>query len=91
MCALVPGLPLPRQSHCGVSGRGDQLNYLKPLLQAQPLLADRSGRRIRLLVVDSIAAVFRDVGDNPGVRQFAHRSGQLCEVTAASGPGSQRS
>ena len=48
--------------------------------QAESLLATHAERPIRLLVVDSIAAPFRDVGDNPGVQQYAHRSSLFFQV-----------
>ena len=49
-------------------------------MQAESLLAVQSEKPVRLLVVDSIAAPFRDVGDNPGVQQYAQRSNLFFQV-----------
>lgn len=63
--------------------------------QAQALLDEPpSDKRVRLLVIDSIANVFRDVGDNAGVRQYAARSNLFfqarfatnCELQRLQGP-----
>lgn len=37
-------------------------------------------KSFRLLIVDSVAAVFRDVGDDPGVAQYAQRSSLFFQV-----------
>ena len=37
---------------------------------------------LRLLIIDSIAHLFRDVGDNPGVAAFAQRTGVLFQISS---------
>ena len=77
---------LTRYAHDASAARplfvSQQQAHCKPQWpQAAALLEDgKAGVYVRLLVVDSVANVFRDVGDNPGVRQYAARSELLFKV-----------
>ena len=54
------------------------LHRLRSLLERQ-----RQGARpVRLLVVDSIAYLFRDMGDNAGVNELADRTETLFQISA---------
>ena len=54
------------------------LRRLRPQLERQRA----GGRPVRLLVVDSIAYLFRDMGDNAGVTELAGRTEMLFQISA---------
>ena len=92
--AFKPSTKFPHihQGSCGhimaFEGRGPAKASgncsLAACVQTERVLAEPRAKRVRLLVLDSIAAVFRDVGDGAGVRQYAARSEQLFQVRAKS-------
>lgn len=56
-----------------------RLMRLRPLLERSSPV---SPRRVRALVIDSIAHLFRDVGDNGGIDQLAGRMEVLFKISS---------
>lgn len=57
---------------------GDDL--LRSLTMAERILQQPPGLPVRLIIIDSIASIFRDAGDNAGVTEYTERAGMLFRI-----------
>lgn len=60
----------------------DGQDLLDRLKHAEHIMRQPQTTPLRLLIVDSIAHLFRDVGDKPQIAAFAQRTGILFRISA---------
>lgn len=60
----------------------DGEDLIDRLRHAETIMHQPQELPLRLLIIDSIAHLFRDVGDNPGVAAFAQRTGVLFRISS---------
>ena len=60
----------------------DGEDLIDRLRHAEAMMRQPQELHLRLLIIDSIAHLFRDVGDNPGVAAFAQRTGVLFRISS---------
>ena len=60
----------------------DGNDLLQRLKNAEAVLRQPQEMSLRLLIIDSIAHLFRDVGDKPGVAALTQRTGILFQISS---------
>ena len=60
----------------------DGEDLLDRLQGLEVILRQPQGLPLRLLIIDSIAHLFRDVGDKPDTPAYVHRTGMLFRISA---------
>lgn len=75
------GLGAAAMDHIFVQKPTTPEELLSVLAQARPLLEHPPGRPVRLIVLDSVANIFRDLGDTPGVSELAERADLLFKIS----------
>ena len=60
----------------------DGEDLLERLQGIEVIMRQPQGLPLRLLIVDSIAHLFRDVGDKPDTSAYVHRTGMLFRISA---------
>ena len=60
----------------------DGQDLYERLQAAEVIMQKPQGFPLRLLIIDSIAHLFRDIGDHPGSSAYVHRTGMLFRISA---------
>lgn len=60
----------------------DGSDLLERLQGIEVIMRQPQGLPLRLLIIDSIAHLFRDVGDKPDTSAYVHRTGMLFRISA---------
>lgn len=83
--AALERVPDPMDNIFIETGFDSGTDLVQRLMRLRPLLersSPVSPRRVRALVIDSIAHLFRDVGDNGGIDQLAGRMEVLFKISS---------